>query len=161
MCQQRMFKFCYLLLGNRHEAEDAVQETFLKAYRYLAAYRQDDSFLAWLYKIAANECRTIARKNKKWRFPLPLWHGSRQEKSAEQTFVEQPRNELEWLAPLSPTEKELLVLRIFEDQTFDDIARIMGLTPAVARKRFERLKRKLQRSNPERNGDVHVQAYEL
>lgn len=57
------------LLGDHAEAEDAVQDTFLRAYRYLGGYREQDQFRAWLWRILLNRCRT--RASERARRPEP------------------------------------------------------------------------------------------
>ena len=48
------------MLGNREDAEDATQESFLRAYRSLARYEERQTFRTWLFQILVNRCRTAA-----------------------------------------------------------------------------------------------------
>lgn len=143
--QRKIFTFCYFILGNRQEAEDAAQEVFFKAYKNLASYRHDsdDLFLAWLYKIAANHCSTLLKRKKRWYLLMPLFGNVGNEKSAEQSFSDQDDIHLHWLEGLTAAEKEILALRVIEDRPFEEISRILGISSATLRKRFERLKVKL------------------
>lgn len=59
--QEKLLRTCYLYLRDRQLAEDAVQETFLKAYRSLPAFRGDSSEKTWLMRIAVNTCRDLYR----------------------------------------------------------------------------------------------------
>jgi RNA polymerase sigma-70 factor (ECF subfamily) len=52
--QRPVYSLIYRMIGNADDAGDLVQETFLRAYGALASFRQDASFLTWLYKIASN-----------------------------------------------------------------------------------------------------------
>jgi RNA polymerase sigma-70 factor (ECF subfamily) len=61
----QIFRFCYQQLGSREEAEDAVQSTFLNAFRGLGRGVVPESESAWLYKIAHNVC--LARRRARWR----------------------------------------------------------------------------------------------
>jgi len=51
----------YRMVGNRAEAEDLAQETFLAAYKALSTFRADSKFSTWLYRIAANKCKDWLR----------------------------------------------------------------------------------------------------
>ena len=51
----------YRMVGNRAEAEDLAQETFLAAYKALSTFRADSKFTTWLYRIAANKCKDWLR----------------------------------------------------------------------------------------------------
>jgi len=57
----RIFRLCLLYLGDRPLAEDAFQETFLKAWKHLPGFRSEASPLTWLTQIAINTCRTMLR----------------------------------------------------------------------------------------------------
>jgi len=54
--QDRIYNLCRHMLGNTHEAEDAAQDTFLKAYQKLKDFRPEASLYTWLYRIAVNTC---------------------------------------------------------------------------------------------------------
>lgn len=64
--QRPVYNLVYRMIGNADDAGDLVQETFLRAYGALSSFRQDASFLTWLYKIASNLCidRMRSRKSK-------------------------------------------------------------------------------------------------
>jgi RNA polymerase sigma-70 factor (ECF subfamily) len=56
------FRYAVRALGNRDDAEDALQEAFVRSFRGLATCRDRDRFGAWLYRIVVNECRTRATR---------------------------------------------------------------------------------------------------
>ncbi|MBI1796422.1 MAG: RNA polymerase sigma factor [Candidatus Eisenbacteria bacterium] len=58
-------RFALRMLGHRQDAEDAVQDAFLGAYRGLARYRERQTFRAWLYRILINRCRSVARQRRR------------------------------------------------------------------------------------------------
>src|ERR671932_1141585 len=62
-------RYAYRALGNREDVEDALQETFLRAYRALRRYEERGAFRAWVLRILVNECRTLAsRRRRRERF---------------------------------------------------------------------------------------------
>ena len=58
-------RFAIRLLGNRQDAEDALQEAFISAYQALGRYQERDSFRAWLFRIVVNRCRSLARSRRR------------------------------------------------------------------------------------------------
>lgn len=62
--QNRLYSFIFRLLRHREEAEDAMQEVFLRVYRSLPSYRPESSFTSWLYRIASNYCMDLLRKRR-------------------------------------------------------------------------------------------------
>lgn len=64
----RLFSLLYRLVGNKEEAEDILQETFLRVYRQKESYDFNYSFSTWIYTIALNLCRNLYKRKKKVRF---------------------------------------------------------------------------------------------
>jgi|LSQX01.2.fsa_nt_gb RNA polymerase sigma-70 factor (ECF subfamily) len=56
-----LLRLCFMYLGDRAMAEDALQDTFIKAYRALDKFRGDSSYKTWLTRIAVNVCKSIRR----------------------------------------------------------------------------------------------------
>ena len=63
--ENKILNYCYRMLGNRTDAEDATQEVFVKLYRFLGSFTGQSAFSTWLYKIASNVCLDFLRKSKK------------------------------------------------------------------------------------------------
>jgi RNA polymerase sigma-70 factor (ECF subfamily) len=94
--RRELVAFCYRMLGSLHDAEDAVQETMLRAWR--AADRYDDtraSVRTWLYRIATNVCLTAATRRSRQALPSDLRAAS---DDPRQPLV--PSTEVAWLQPL-------------------------------------------------------------
>ena len=70
--QQRVMAMSWRILGNEADARDASQEVFLRVYKYLRRFKQDQDFFAWLYRINVNVCRDLLkqRQNQNDRFQL-------------------------------------------------------------------------------------------
>ncbi len=62
--ERKIYNICYRMLGNDDEASEALQDTFLRAYRFLKKFKGKSAFYTWLYRIATNVCLTRLRKNK-------------------------------------------------------------------------------------------------
>lgn len=60
--QDRVYNQAYRMLGNREDAEEAVQDIFLSVYRSFGSFRGDSKVSTWIYRITANECITRLRK---------------------------------------------------------------------------------------------------
>ena len=136
---QKIYRYCFSILRNAHEAEDATQDVFLKVMQYKNR-KNIDNMSAWLYKIAYNHC--INRINRRKIIPF-VRHVEKYDQRVQQ---EEKDEELHYiLAQLKPKERALIVLRIVEDKDFNEIASILGVSIPTARKRYERTKAKIQK----------------
>ncbi len=65
---KRIYHLAYRMLGNKEEAEDATQETFLQVYRHIAHFNEQSQLYTWIYQIAKNLCYRTVQRQKKSRF---------------------------------------------------------------------------------------------
>src|SRR5262249_55268006 len=80
--QAPLYHFAYRFLGQHEEARDVCQETFLRVYRRADRFRDGARFSTWLYQIALNLCRDLARRRQRWgRIVVAAENGSRNEVS--------------------------------------------------------------------------------
>jgi RNA polymerase sigma-70 factor (ECF subfamily) len=88
---------CYRMLGSVHDAEDAMQETLLRAWRGLAGFQERSSLRSWLYRIATNVClRTIERRPKR---VLPIDYGPATDPHGQGDGLGLPPLESVWVEP--------------------------------------------------------------
>jgi RNA polymerase sigma-70 factor, ECF subfamily len=81
--------FCYRMLGSFHDAEDALQETSLKAWRGLQTFNQQATFRTWLHRIAANTCLDLLKSRRRRILPHDL----------QEPIVASRTDPLDWGAP--------------------------------------------------------------
>ncbi|WP_238654087.1 RNA polymerase sigma factor [Paenibacillus piscarius] len=147
--ERQIYTYCYYLLRSREEAEDAVQDILVKVYQQLKRYEQRVSFSAWLYKVAYHHCLDQLRRRKLRRRLLSLY--KMQQASTHQTLPEDsPVDRM--FEDLNPEERGLLILRVVEQYSFEEIAMITGSSSAALRKKYERLRKKLIQQKADEGG---------
>ncbi|MCH7323426.1 sigma-70 family RNA polymerase sigma factor [Solibacillus sp. MA9] len=136
----KIYKYCYSILRNVEDAEDAVQEVFLKAMKSnnLSSINNPN---AWLYKVAYFHCMNKLKRKKILSF-VPFIEFENTVNVVENEQDEQLHNILN---QLKPDERALVVLRIIENYSFEEIAAIMDKPAPTIRKRYERLKEKIRK----------------
>ncbi len=135
--QRQVYNLAYRMLGNAEDAGDLVQDTFLRAYSALTSFRQDASFLTWLYKIASNLCIDQLRSRKsKSALSLEVELEEGREPAAdlrstdpEEAAVRGSVREVVQRAIMNLPEKyrAVVVMRHLNDMSVDEIARILEL----------------------------------
>jgi RNA polymerase sigma-70 factor (ECF subfamily) len=128
------------LLHNLDEAEDAVQEAAIKAWRKLDNLREGAPLRPWFLAIVANECRNVRRT--KW------WSGRTNqavpESETDAIDVGAAVDLRRALVQLNYDQRLLLVLRYYLDMPFDEIALTLAISPKAARSRVERAVNRLR-----------------
>lgn len=154
----RLYGFMYRLIGDTHEAEDLVQEVFVRVVRTIGRYQEDGRFEAWLFRIAVNLARDYGRRAKRSIDALSLEHAEEDDQSiaarVTRTAIEAADDPLrqadratrvqEALARLSAPERETILLRHYADMSFAEIAEAMGTPLGTALARAHRALGKLR-----------------
>jgi RNA polymerase sigma-70 factor (ECF subfamily) len=138
--QERCVRLALHIVGNREDAEDAVQEAFLRAYRHLSGYREHDKFAAWLYRILVNQCRTSIARRERRELPMAEWEWDTIRWIAPCALEQGAlRDELaRALATLAPDQREAVVLRFADDLTYDEMSAITGAGVSALKMRVQR-----------------------
>jgi RNA polymerase sigma-70 factor (ECF subfamily) len=115
---------CYGILGNAEDAEDAAQETFLRALRGLATFRGDAAFRSWLIRIALN----IGCSWKSSRRPVESWdeEAAPSDAASPEVIALQHLRLMEALRSLSAHRRAALLLKEWEGWSMAEIGAVMG-----------------------------------
>jgi RNA polymerase sigma-70 factor (ECF subfamily) len=153
--QDKIYNLCRFMLGNAHDAEDAAQDAFLKAYQALPKFQPKASLYTWLYRIATNTCIDYKRK--------PIFEslfGSSEEgerlvhdrasddPSPEQLYQSKQMSQAlqEGLAKLSPKLRAVIVLLEIEALSYEEIAETLDISLGTVKSRIARAREDLKKS---------------
>lgn len=157
--ERKIFALCYGMLGREEEAGDAAQETFIAAYRNLANFRGDAKVSSWLHRIAVNQCLTRKRREKT-RGETSLENDDDSKTSAafvsagqspaKQTEQNERMELVRRAVNALPIElKQVIVMKEFEEMTFQEIADTLDLPLSTVKSRvytaLKQLKMRLEK----------------
>lgn len=131
---QPLLRYCHHILCDYHEAQDAVQTTFIKAYDNRKRFQNGSSLSAWLYRLAYTTCIDLLRRRRVQLFTPPA------AESDPDYIGDELRQALE---KLSPEQRALVFGRVIEQRSFEALSVIYGKSAATLRKRYERARKKL------------------
>jgi len=136
--RESLGRYAFHMLGNREDAQEAMQDSFVRAYRALESCRQPDRFGAWLFRILANRCRTVRRRLlRHYRFDAELPEEIPAADPAPASF--EWREEIgRALARLRPHYREAFLLRYVEGLDYAEMSRVTGAREAALRMRVKR-----------------------
>lgn len=154
---RRVFRLAYRMTGNEQDAEDIVQETFLRAYRQIGRFEMRSSFSTWLYRIAAN-CATDVLRQRPKRAVEIVAVDSEDRAAVEEMPGDGPTPEqavfgsqvhervVVALGGLTRAERAAFVLRHFEGRSIEEIGRILGLRKSATKHSVFRAVQKMRRA---------------
>ena len=140
-----MYNVCYRVTGNAGDAEDALQEAFISAFRNMERYRHDATFGAWLRKIAVNKSINILnRRRHEWLPGDEDWDVAEEETAQpykEELTIERVKKAIE---QLPDGYRSVLSLYLIEGYDHQEIAGIMGISESTSKSQLNRAKTKLR-----------------
>jgi len=133
---RKLYAVAYGVLQNGAEAEEVVQETFLKAYRLRGKVRSPETFPAWLAALARNAAVDLLRRRRT--VPLPegideFADGAAPLASADLEAAERRQRIGTLLGGLPETHRTAVTLRFLEEMDYESIARLMGISHGALR----------------------------
>ena len=150
--QQKIYHLALRLCGNSEDAQEAVQEAFLSAWKHLPSFRGEAGFSTWLYRLTVNACNDLFRRRKtpagllslddeeevlQLRDPQPL-----PQEEAERNELR--RNVQQALLQLSPPHREVLLLRELQQLSYEEISSVLSLDTGTVKSRIHRARSQLR-----------------
>jgi RNA polymerase sigma-70 factor (ECF subfamily) len=154
--EKKIFRLTMNITRNREDAEDAMQDAFMKAYSHLDKFHEDSRFYTWLVRIAANEALMRLRKRRPNQVSLdePIeseddfipqqiqdWGPSPEQRFAQTEMRDILRNVIE---ELTPDFRIVFVLRDVEGLSTEETAEAVGISEAAVKSRLLRARLKLR-----------------
>lgn len=134
----RSLRFALHMVGNREDAEEAVQDAFVRVYHNLGRFRDDARFEPWMFRILANRCRSLIEKRR--RHSVLIQYGDVPDRigAVEDEQRDWTEEVLRILETLPADQKEAFLLRHVEDMAYEDIAAVTGVGLSALRMRVKR-----------------------
>lgn len=142
--ERELLHLCCVTLGDVTQAEDAVQETFIKAYRHLDAFRGESSEKTWLYKIAINVCRDMRRS--RW---MRLFDRSVSVDTMQIPVGGAPDVSIalmQEIMRLPVRQREAVFLFYYQDMTLSEIGKLLGVPISTVGDRLNRARKQLRKA---------------
>jgi len=146
--RDRLGRYAMRMLSNRADAEDALQETFVRAYRSLGRCTEPERFGAWAFGILVNRCRTLgAQRARRERVQtsdeLALGRAADPDDPVQRQAL---RDTIERaLAQLAPVLREAFLLKFVEEMSYEEMATMTGASIPALKMRVSRGRSELRR----------------
>lgn len=137
-----IYRTCFFMLRNSHDAEDVMQETFYKYMLSEMEFNDEEHKKAWLLKVSQNQCRNILKYKKI--HPYMSYEDVEEVLLGKQEPVKEDIEEIIKVSNLSYDYKSVVMLYYYEDYSVNEIADILNISPSAVKKRLQRARQKLK-----------------
>lgn len=148
-----VYRHCLQLLGQQADAQDAVQETMLRAYRAIPRFMGQSGIATWLYRIAHNTCLDMLKKPQRKRETGSMeqlretgFEPPSQEDGPEAAYEKsvEAQRLMGAIHKLPQDQQTLLALRFGENYSYEELVKATGLPEGTVKSKLNRAKAKLQ-----------------
>lgn len=143
---KKIYDFIYYKTWHKETAEDLTSQTFFKALNKIKGFDiQKGTFQAWIYQIARNTVIDHYRSNKQEVNIEDVWNLSdNQNIETDLDTASKLEQVKQYLEKFKPQQREIIILRLWENKTYEEIATITGLTVVNCKVTFSRVMSKLR-----------------
>jgi RNA polymerase sigma-70 factor (ECF subfamily) len=148
--RDRVWKICYRLLGNEHDAHDAAQEVFVRLFFLRTKYEGRSKFSTWVHGIAIRVCLTLRRgRGRRQKHESNVYSEALdQAPQKKETATDATLDLDQILESLDEEDRALLILKYSENYTYDELAEMFGIGASACKMRISRARDKLQEKYP-------------
>jgi RNA polymerase sigma-70 factor (ECF subfamily) len=136
--QDKVFRLCYSMLGDRAQAEDAAQESFLRIWKSIERYRGESSLGTWIFSVTRNVCLTAISKRAS-RKSAPIEEAER----ATPYGPGKERDMLRLVAQLPENYRQVVMLFYMEERSYEEVARLLDLPLGTVKTNLHRARKQL------------------
>ena len=140
--ERSLVRMCYAYLGDHSLAEDAVQETFVKAYKGYHTFRSDADEKTWLMRIAINTCKDLRRSA--WLRHIDLQTALDDLPESTEPFSAQDDTLTHAVMALKPRLREAVLLHYYQGMSAPEAARALGISRAAVYSRLDKARAALR-----------------
>ena len=154
------------MMKHTEEAEEAAQDTFIKAYKSLNKFKGDSKFSTWIYRVAYNTCLDRLKKNKRQQYTVEIneyteYQVKTLDNALDQIEAKEKEQAIQECLALLPSEDSfLLTLYYFEELSLEEIGKIVSLKPNNVKVKLFRSRKKMATILKRRLDNDIIESYE-
>lgn len=142
--QERIYWHIRKFLGEHEDANDVVQEVFLKAFKYLDNFKGDSGLYTWLYRIASNESINHINKNKKKTVDISEAGLETQQSSSDVDGDQVYQKLMEAIAVLPEKQRLVFQMKYFDDMKYDEISKQLNASVGGLKANYHHAVKKIE-----------------
>jgi RNA polymerase sigma-70 factor (ECF subfamily) len=145
---ERVWRICYRLMGNEHDASDAAQDVFVALFQNRGAFAGRARFATWLHSVAVRTCLKLRRSlGRRRKYETGVAQQTPRQLDAGESGAAIDLAQM--LETLDEEDRALVILKYAEDYSYDELSELFGLSVSACKMRVSRAREELQRRFPE------------